>query len=424
MSADARTPPRPWRTRALAALRRPLLIVVELLAISLAAVLTATLPQVPDDDRVAAFLASNGWLGQLTATLGLHDVTRSWWFLALLGLALSSLLAVQWEQWRRLRRQWGERLSPAAFARTPWRAEAPADGLPRLPEAPRLATTGRIGQLGSPLFHLGLVLLVVAGGLRALTSADAMVKVPEGFALAPEASAYDVLRGGILARPFALDAPLRLEAVEVDWYDSGVLRQLSARLVLEPPASGSHELAINAPFDRGLDRLYLTQTWGVTALLQVGPEGRLAERMVFLEAGDEVARGTLGLGDGRELRLKADIRHGRADRLEVRAARDRQLLGLAQLHVDEAADLGDGLVVRLAGMPRWVQLRGSHDPSRWLFFAALVLALVGATLMMAIVRVDTMVQVVDGKLVVALRAARFAPLFADRFEELRKEWIP
>jgi len=109
--------------------------------------------------------------------------------------------------------------------------------------------------------------------------------------------------------------------------------------------------------------------------------------------------------------------------IAVTAATDLAALEDAELHVGAEIALGPGRTLRLQGLPYWVQLRGSHDPSKPLFFAGVVIGIAGVVLLFGFTRVETGVFVEGGQLVVALRSQRFAPLYAERFEALCKEWI-
>lgn len=409
--------------RATAFLRRPRTIVAELAAIALSGALAASLPQTPDAEAVQAFAARWPALGRATSALGLHEVMTSRWFLALVAAALCSLLTVQWDQWRRVRRIFRERLEPANLARAPYRRAAAPASCRKVPERPVLSTTGRLGVLGSPVFHLGLLVVLGAGLWRLLVFSDAFTRMIEGDTLPPVAAAWQAQRGGAAARPFAMSTPVKLEEVHAERYASGVLRQLDATLALD---DGARRLAINAPLDVGAERIYLTQSWGVAALLVHRSGAAEDARPAFLDVEPDGGRawGTVALAGGREARLKALIGPaGRAEKLEVRLARGRTLLGVAELVPGAEAAIGEGETLALAGLPYWVQLRGSRDPTWPLFFAGVAVAIVGASLMFGVVRVDSGVFVEGDRVVVALRPQRFAPLYGERFDALCKEWI-
>ncbi len=410
-----------WR-RVRGFLRRPALVVGEVLALGMASVLVAALPQEPDALGVAHFGRQWPLLGRLGAVLGLHSVVTSGWFLALVALAIASLTTVQVDQWRRARRAWSAPPGRAAMARAPFRRERDLAPGERSPE--RFVRTGRLGVLGSPVFHLGLLVVVLAGLVRLLFFSDAMTEVVEGATVAAGPDAFEARRAGRLAKPFELPVPLRLDEVKETRYASGVLEQLEAKVSLLGEAGAEpRTLAINSPLDfPGLRRLYLTPDHGLAAMCsRIGPSGERQE-LVKLEPDGDRLRGRFHTDDGREVRLRASVVGGRPDAVEVRVLRSGALLSVGERARGDAVPIGEGEVLRLLGFTAWAKLRGSQDVSRPIFFVGLSLALGGAVLMFSVVTVDSAVFAEDGRLVVALRPQRFAPLFADRFEHLCKEW--
>jgi len=410
---------------AVAFFRRPLVIVSEVAAFAAGAALAASLPQQPGEEEVRRF--AEGWptLGRVTAALGLHDITASAWFLGLAALCFFSLVAVQLQQWPRLFRTWGARLEPATFGRAPYRRAVPLEVARSVPAEPRFRVAGRPGLLGSPIFHLGLLVLVVAGLVRMLIFRDVVGRAYEGQRYEAAPGAFEAERGGWLSRPFALPQPLTIEEVREERYESSSLRQVSVRLSLEAqggePATTA-VAAINSPLDLGGVRIYVNNAHGLAAMLElVAPEGARPLLVLLDERGGEWRGGVRPAGT-LELRFRSNVRP-RPEALETRILADGVLLGIAELHVGAEIALGPGRTLRLQGLPYWVQLRGSHDPSKPLFFAGVVIGIAGVVLLFGFTRVETGVFVEGGQLVVALRSQRFAPLYAERFEALCKEWI-
>jgi len=406
--------------RASALLRSGRVVVTVVAAICAGAALAAALPQEPDSAEIRRFAQGSPLLGRISSALGLHRVVTSGWFLALVAVALASLVAVQIDQWRRVRRRWGEQFSPLRLGGTQYRKELPLAGCRRVPASPRLLVSGRLGMLGSPLFHLGLLIAVGAGLARLLLFSEAVVRLYEGEELLPSPAAYEAHRGGPLSRPFALSRSLRVSSIEVVNYESGQLERLTAQL-LPAGEQAPVELAINTPLDLGAERLYLTMSHGVAALLERRTAAGLDRTVAFLEPRGQDERGRLGLEDGRELHLEAKGRRG-PDRLVVRVLDQGVLAGVAELAPGDEVATRPGETLRLVGLPQWAEFRGSRDATRPIFFAGLLLGVVGVALLFGFVRVDSAVYVEGDHVVVALRAQRFAPLFAERFEQLCKEW--
>ncbi|HSD25972.1 MAG TPA: hypothetical protein VLL75_01655, partial [Vicinamibacteria bacterium] len=272
---------------------------------------------------------------------------------------------------------------------------------------------------------LGLLTLVVAGLVRLLFFRDVVGPAFEGSALAAAPGAFEAERGGRLSRPFALPRPILVEEIREDRYESGALRQVSARLAIGGGAGApaeTREAAINSPLDDGDVRLYVGNAHGIAALLSLdGPSGA-TPLVAFLEERGGEWRGGLRPGGGLELRFRANVRP-RPRSVETRALVGGVLLGIAALAPGDQIDVGAGQVLRLEGLPFWVQLRGSRDPSKPLFFGGAGVCILGVVLMFSFNRVDTAVFVEGDRLVVALRAQRFAPLLGDRFERLCREWM-
>jgi hypothetical protein len=396
-------------------------VVAEVGGLTLAVVLAALLPQEPEAAAIGEFAERWPLLARASGALGLHGILTSGAFLALVALAALSLVAVQLEQWRRLWRVWRAPLESSSFARVPLRRELPLPsgrGLPR----DRFSRSGRVGLFGSPVFHLGLLVVVAAGLARLLLFRDAGVRVMEGETVAAEPAAWVVQRGGPLSRPFALPQPLRVEAVKPARYPSGALQQLTARVALAGASGSGRDLAINAPLDVDGRSVYILQAHGPAALIERRtPAGERAE-VVYLEEREQDFRGRMLLDGRRELRFRATVGAERPEALEVRLLDGPALLAVARVRPGDELPLGRGETLRLVALPWWAQLWGTRDASRPFFFAGVAIAIAGIALLFGFVPVDSAVFVEGGRVVVALRPQRFAPLFAERLERMCKEW--
>lgn len=405
------------------ALRRPALIVAEVVAIAAAAAVAASLPQEPEAEQIRRFAEASPALARLTSALRLHSVLDSPWFLALVGLALISLALAQVDQWRHLFRVWRGPLDRESFARAPFRRERPVAESRAPPPSSLFVRSGRLGLLGSPIFHLGLVVTALAGLLRLLYFADAGARLMEGETLPAGAASWQAQRAGPLAGPFELSSDLRLDEVRVSLYDNGDLNQISARVtLLGPQSSEAREMAINAPLEQGARSIYLLQDHGLAALFAHRTAAGEAPRMISLEPVERELRGGLRLPDGREIRARAARADGRPEQIEVRVLRGPALVLVQAVSPGQELALGDDETLRLAGLAWWATLRATRDFSRPLFFAGVSLGILGIALLLGVVPVETGVFVQGDRLVVALKAQRFAPLYAERFEDLCREW--
>lgn len=416
-------------------LRSPRVIVAEILAIALAGIVGASLPQQGTASLVElARLRSHGPLGGFLVHLfALDHVFRSAWFVALTLLAGGSLSLVVLEQVRRLRVMWTRPLTEAKFQTAPFRLEferparlAAAGGGGRKVE---LRTRGRLGLSGTVVFHVALLLIIVAGGLRALFAVDAAVDLIEGETLLPAPSAWLAHWPGALARPFNLDVPLTLNTVHGNRYAEGDLQDLFVRVsVQQRGGTVEEQIGINRELQAPGGRLYLSADFGPAALIEWKESGGppVGKAILLKSQGKGRFEGT-GDGPGMtrlHLRAEVDSAGNRPQDIEIRVVGEGgvPLLYTGLLRVGEEVSLPGGQLLKLHGLPFWARLRGSRDPALWLAYSGFTLALIGLAIVFTIVKHDTCVVVTpDGereRVFVALQSQRFAPLFEERFRRL------
>jgi hypothetical protein len=417
------------RVRLRRALRSPALVVAELSGIVLAGVLGASLPQAGSAGPAALerLRAHGPVLTGVVDLFGLDHVFRSAWFLGLTLLAAVSLSVVLGDQVRRLKAQWNERLTPEAFRAAPFRVEFVRDRRDG-PAAPSttLETRGRIGLAGSPLFHLGVLSVIAAGALRALLSVDAQVDLLEGETLGTAEDAWPGQSRGILAKPFRVDEPLTLQRIRPDYYPNLDLKDLAVDLRLGAgPGTRTAEVGINREARLAGGRLFLGSDHGPAVLLAWGGRSGESRKAALLRS---VARGRYEGGarspGGAVVHLRVEVGRGgvRPASVEIRVVRDGALAAAGSLAPGSGVDLPGGERLSVVAMPWWATLRASRDPALPLAFSGFALTIAGATIIFAVVKVDTCVTVLpEGgreRVVVALKAHRFAPLFRERFEAL------
>lgn len=408
--------------------RSPATIVGELCFITLLSIAGASLPQA--DTASAADLARLRQHGPVVTALvdglGLDRIFHSPAFLLALALAAISLAIVVQEQLRRLRAAWTQTPSEAHFRTAPFQREflRPPTGESSAPFT-RIRRTGRLGLAGSPLFHTGLLLVVIAGTLRALFGVSAAVDLLEQETLPPTASAWGAQWPGPLARPFHLDAPLTLEAVRLTWYESGQVQSLAVQFNL--PDAGSQALSINQEFPTSGGRLYVNSEVGPAALLEWTDGAGTVHRDALLLR--QEAPGTFAARTGGPLSFHARAHLSAAEprpgSLELRVTEGPALLFVGRLSPGGALTLPSGSRVHLAALPFWARLHGTRDPGLWLVFAGFALGLLGATLTYSVIQVDELVQVSleegQERVRLALRPHRFAPLYHERFARLVRD---
>lgn len=419
-------------------LRAPRVIVAEILAVAVAAVLGASLPQegVASLAELEALRARGPLVTFLVDRFALDHVFRSTWFVALTLLASASLSIVVKEQVQRLRAQWSQRPTEGQFQRAPLRTEfeRPARSALEAHGGRRveIRTHGRLGLAGSPLFHVGLLLVVVAGALRALFAAEAAVDLFEGETLEPTASAWAAQWPGMLAGPIRLAAPVRLDTVRATRYDSDDLRELTVRVSIQRDSGLSEEeIAVNRELWVPGGRLYLGSDFGPTAMLEWQESGKPpVRRAIMLRSVEKGRYETASPGPGASrmyLRAEVDRAGNRPAAIEVRVTGPGgvPLLFSGFLRPGQEISVPGGATLTLHGVPFWARLRGSRDPAVWLAYTGFALALAGATIIFTVVKIDTCMTVTAAgekeRVVIALRAQRFAPLFQERFARLVRE---
>lgn len=402
------------------------LIVAEVALIALGAIAFTALPQVTDNpDGAARMLAAFGFAAPLARFLQIDHILGAWWFLGLLLLSTASLGLVVMDQWTRFRTLWRERLTAASFRSAPFRREwiRPSTGA----EASlTIRSQGKLALMGLPLFHTGLLMVVLAGFLRLLFAADAVVDLHEGETLPPTPAAYGAQWPGRLAPPLALDVPLTLERVTPAHYDNGLLKGLTAQVHIEGSPSPT-SVAINEPLRFGSRQFYLTQSYGPAAFLEMKEGGRV-QRTAALLRNEAGASHTLAISLlDRELRLRSALRRDGqlGDTVEIRVLRAGALLHTDKLRAGEQLDLPDGAVLTLVDLRYWAQFTASRDAFLPLVYAGFILTMVGAACLFLLNRVDLAVGIEpragDERVWVALRVRRFTPLYADRFERLVRD---
>ncbi|HEY3400432.1 MAG TPA: cytochrome c biogenesis protein ResB [Geothrix sp.] len=412
-------------------LRLPAVIVAEILVITAACSLGASLAQAGRSPaaEVARLQQHGALVSALVRGLALDHVFTSLWFLAALVFATASLSIVVAEQIRRLRAAWGQAPAEAHFRNAPFRREFTRPASTDAVVGTHIRTQGRLALAGSPLFHTGLLCVILAGALQALFGVQAVVDVYEGEVLPATTEAWGAQWPGPLGRPFRLDEPLTLLSVASTRYETGDLMTLRLKLADQGPGGQVREMGINdeLPLSRG--RLYVEAQHGPAALVEwAGPSLAPLRTATLLEKKETAAFGAYIQGPGTlraRIRVPMPADGRRPDHAEVRILDGASRLAEGVLKPGEALPLPGGGLLKLHGLPYWARLHGNHDPAIGLAYLGFILALLGAALTYGVTRVDELVAVTpEGdreRVVVALRPHRFAPLFQERFERLVRD---
>lgn len=341
---------------------------------------------------------------------------RSAGFILITVFASLSLILVIGGQWRRCRSAWSLPLALEHFQSAPLRSEftRPSRSIGH-DSSLRITSHNKLGLAGSCVFHSGLLAIIIAGILRALFASEAMTDLIEGETLSPSADAWTTQSPGMLSPPFTLDRPLALDAVIPSSSRSGGLQDLSIIL-------SGNTLPINHTLNIGTARLFIGSDIGPAALVEESRGRRHAALLTATSRGDYEGTSPGAGGSIIHLRIRQWSIGKRPAGAEIRVMKDKALLFAGQVRVGETITLPGGDSMTLRGLPFWVRLHAFRDASLWMAYAGFALAMAGATLMFALVRVDTCVAVTPAgdleRVFVAIKPHRFAPLYRDRFKKL------
>ena len=415
-------------------LRSPKVIVGELAALALLCSLGAAIPQVDTATtaELARLHAAGPAVTRLVAALGLDHVFQTTLFIAVSALSSASLTVVIVEQLKRLRLQWSVQLTEASFRGAPLRAEFEMEAPPGLGSGKtgtqvRIWTERRVGLLGSPLFHIGLLLLIVAASLRAFFATSAVVDLIEGETLPPTATAWGTQFPGASGKQFQLAASITLNSVKAARYKDGDLRDLSAEMAASKDGKPTRfTLAVNHDLVIEGSRLFLTNQFGVASLVEWQRTGTEPKRQAVMLTENRTGgfEGALAGPSGKMAFLRAQLGSdaGRPGSVELRVMQEGALLFTGEVGIGQSVTLPDGEQWVLHGMPFWVRLRGSHDFALALAYVSFALVMAGAVLIFTAVKADFCVAVspAGGKwrVSIAIKPQRLAPLFQERLERL------
>lgn len=364
------------------------------------------------------------FIGALGAARENWRVFNSAGFAALTVLTAASLSLVVWEQFRRLRITWTRPLSESSFQSAPFRTEFERAATVSESRV-KIWSERRLGLAGSLVFHSGLLLLILAGLLRALFAADAVTDVLESETLAPQAAAWGGQFPGVAAQPFSLDREITLREVKAARYADGDLRSLSLQITVDGKAK---EVRVNQEVRVGGDRIFSGREFGPAALVEWTQNGAVARHAVLLaENGAGNYEGELALAGNLRAHFRSHIdRAGNhPDAAEIRVMNGSALVAAENLPAGASLALPGGGSITLKGLPFWARLHGSRDDSLGFAYLGMLLTMVGAAMMFCLVKLDFCVVVTPlgerEKVFVALKPQRFAPLFQERFEQLVRE---
>lgn len=270
--------------------------IVLLLFLAAGAAAGSALPQRPVDPGAVSRWASRnpGW-APVAEHLGMFDVFGAWWFMAIYGLLLVSLIGCLLPRYRALGRVLRARPDPsAAFERQQWYVSGRVGASPEaaLSSAERVlrrkrfrmaraggtiaAEKGYLREAGSLLFHTSFLVLLVGMSVGKLFGFSGQVAVVEGERFSETHVSYDSITEGRWFGERHRGFTVVLDRFDVDWYENGVPRRFAStvRVVEGERVVRSAVVEVNHPLSReGVNVFQLA--WGWAPQIRVSQRGRV-----------------------------------------------------------------------------------------------------------------------------------------------------
>ncbi|TDC47541.1 cytochrome c biogenesis protein ResB [Jiangella ureilytica] len=446
-----------WAWRQLTSMRVALIL---LFLLAVAAIPGSVIPQSDVNPlNVRDFRARNPTLSEWYDRLGLFDVYSAPWFaaiyLALLVSLVGCILPRCWQHWKAVRAQPPK--APRRLSRLPAYRRIEVDAAPaevlavaraelrsrrfrlRRPGADGdddavAAEIGHLRETGNLLFHLSVVVVLLAVALGGLFSYRATVLVPEGSGFSNQVIQFDSLSAGALFDP-ADDLPpfsMDVESFTMEFVDAGNQigqpshYEATVSLVREPGAEPeTHTIRVNEPLDidgtsvhiinPGYAPAFTVRAADRETILAEGPVPFLPDDSSFTstgvvkvevppELGDDIGiqanflptayldengprsvfpgarnpevyltawHGDLGLDDGRP----QSVYRLDTDDMEQYSADGEPFR--SRLAVGDTVELPDGRFITFDGYVTWVNLQIGRNSGRELALVGAVLAVVG-----------------------------------------------
>lgn len=422
-----------WRVmHALASPRLAAWVMVAMVALVIIGIL------VPQETYLTAenmrdFRESAPGLAAVLDAVALTRVYSSWWIAAVAGmLALNLIVCTVRRVWRR--RQRPERIvaSPAADVVTAvgWRVTS-ADG------RGVIARRGSLGFWGSVVMHLGLLTVIVGGAGSALTSFRGTLAISEGQTIVDAPEAYiDAGPKPEIGTAYS-GTLLHLDSMSIR-YEQGERTAVVARMSAETPDGQlvTRDVRVNHPLEVA-GSSYLLQESGYAPSIALSVGGQTENRVVRLsEATATGWRDAIAIGEVRQsggdariemLATPVPLMPGQElpaekfdivdPRLRVTLVDDRGTLGEATLAPGQTVELTPGVVVTFEDLVLWNTYLVRRDPSRWIVYVGLWLAVAGMAARVVVPELRLSVRIDETGPRRARVAVRSWPLPSSRAEE-------
>jgi cytochrome c biogenesis protein len=267
-----------------------------LLLLAAGASLGSLFPQRPiNPARVSDWIAKNRGWAPVAQKLGLFDVFGSWWFMAIYGLLLVSLVGCIVPRWRAFFRAMRARpRTEAALSVQPqYRSgtvalspDAALTGAERVLRSKRFrlvrvegTVAGEKGHLregGSLLFHTAFLVLLLGMSIGKLFGFTGQVAVIEGERFTDTHIDYDSITEGRFFNEHFRGFQVVLDNFDVQWYPDGVPKtyRSSIRLFDHGKLISSPTIQVNHPLTYRGVRIYQI-SWGWAPVVRIAQNGKV-----------------------------------------------------------------------------------------------------------------------------------------------------
>ena len=267
-----------------------------LLLLGAGASLGSLFPQRPiNPATVSQWIARNRGWAPIAEKLGLFDVFGSWWFMAIYGLLLVSLIGCILPRWRAFVRTLRARprtegtlsVQPqyrsGTVALTP---DAALTGAERVLRSKRFrfvradgtvaAEKGHLREGGSLLFHTAFLVLLLGMSVGKLFGFTGQVAVIEGERFTDTHIDYDSITEGRYFNEHFRGFQIVLDRFDVQWYPDGVPKtyKSSVRLFDRGKLIESPTIQVNHPLTYRGVRIYQI-SWGWAPVIKITQHGKV-----------------------------------------------------------------------------------------------------------------------------------------------------
>jgi cytochrome c biogenesis protein len=298
MQRPRRVPPSPITVarRAWKRLRTMRSAIILLLLVAAGSAVGSLFPQRPiQPDKVEVWKRLNRGWAPIAEKLGLFDVFGSWWYMALYGLLLVSLVGCLIPRyrafWRVVRAR--PRHNASLESQQQYHAgtvaldpEQALRGAERVLRAKRFRLERREGTVsaekghwregGSIVFHTAFLVLLLGMSAGKLFGSTGQVAVIEGERFTDTHVDYDFISEGRYFNERHRGFQIALDSFDVDWHPNGVPKQFisNVRLIDDDRVVRGDRIVVNSPLTYEGVRVYQL-SWGWAPHLTVRQRGKV-----------------------------------------------------------------------------------------------------------------------------------------------------